>query len=546
MGYGNLVLYANCNFVPGKYDAWIAAYKVLEKYVFAEEPYTKTYYFGTPENYGVENRSKTTHMFAYEVYRAREDLYTTHMNSKPMTEFFPKIQPLMPTGLDLTHYEDVSGFLDKPGNLKECEIIWDTRLRVKPEKRDAILEKLAGLAKWVEANEPGAYSFLVHKATDKGREGEIRILERYATRAALEAHQSAKEVLDFFFSNKDDIIQLENHGYLPNGYLLGWWDVHPLPGSTPAPYNNAHLDGRISAWGYGIVEESTYDSLPVGSLVLVSLHRAKLMPVYNEYLTFTPEQAGQLSQERKGWGSLMLVMFLTEYLLNRFVFASDEKSLVPPASDTQSYTAEDANIQDAVVIITAASGKNALLFAHQLNNARSDGSKRRKIIAVTSPSSKSFVEGKSESAYTGLTLYDDVSGTNLSSAIVNVVDSETKVVLCDFGAPLKPRAKSLIALGVGSEPKVSTQEELMQGFVEGMALGRVQANASDMLHDAIKVVGGEAFWKEFLERFDAFIDGGGIPGLKLVVGKGMGAVGKGWERLCSDGISAQEGLVFDI
>jgi hypothetical protein len=47
----------------------------------------------------------------------------------------------MTTGLDLTHYEDVAGFLDKatPLNskeIKECGVFYDTRINAQAGKRD--------------------------------------------------------------------------------------------------------------------------------------------------------------------------------------------------------------------------------------------------------------------------------------------------------------------------------------------------------------------------------------------------------------------------
>ena len=196
---------------------WIAAYKDLEVHVKAHEQQScLTYYFGTPEVYG-EHRSATTHMLAYECYRTRDDLYDTHFNSSAMGVFLSKIHASMTTGLDLVHYEDVTGFLDR-ANLKECGVIWDTKLKIKPGKREEILKRLVKVAEWVESNEPGTYTYFIHKGLDD--EHEVRILERYADRSALERHQSGKVLLNFFDESKDLIAQMENHGYIPNG--LGW------------------------------------------------------------------------------------------------------------------------------------------------------------------------------------------------------------------------------------------------------------------------------------------------------------------------------------
>lgn len=196
---------------------WIAAYKDLEVHVKANEQQScLTYYFGTPEVYG-QDRSSTTHMLAYECYRVRDDLYDTHFNSEAMRVFLSKIPAAMTTGLDLVHYEDVTGFLDK-ADLKECGVIWDTKLRTKPGKRGEVLERLAKVAKWVESSEPDTYTYLVHKGLDD--ENEVRILERYADRRALEQHQRSEVLLNFFDESKHLVAQMENHGYVPNG--LGW------------------------------------------------------------------------------------------------------------------------------------------------------------------------------------------------------------------------------------------------------------------------------------------------------------------------------------
>ncbi|KAK2748943.1 hypothetical protein FQN57_007226 [Myotisia sp. PD_48] len=214
------VIYANVNFVPGKYDEWIAGYKELERYVISNEPTTHTYYFGTPENYGTEKRSKTTHMLAYEAYGNREDLYTTHLSSPAMNKFLPVALTTMTTGLDLVNYEDVAGFMDKPGDMTECGIIWDTRLTINEASFEQVLSNLTRLAEWVEKSEPDTYTFLIHKGLDEENKNELRVLERYRTRDALEKHQASAEVLLFFRENKDAIVRLENRGYLPNG--LGW------------------------------------------------------------------------------------------------------------------------------------------------------------------------------------------------------------------------------------------------------------------------------------------------------------------------------------
>ncbi|EDN02781.1 predicted protein [Histoplasma mississippiense (nom. inval.)] len=111
------------------------------------------------------------------------------------------------------------------------------------------------------------------------------------------------------------------------------------------------LHGVNEPWGLRVVQESNRNDLPIGSLVL-----------------------------------------------NYYVFAWNEVGLAPPSTlvlgptPPPPWTMEEANITDAVVIILAASGKIAVVFAHQLKFTQPAGSQPRKIIAVTSQTSRAFVE----------------------------------------------------------------------------------------------------------------------------------------------------------
>ncbi|KAF2842009.1 hypothetical protein M501DRAFT_1028790 [Patellaria atrata CBS 101060] len=213
------IIYGNLQFAPPNgYDEWVALYHDLEGYVRENEKATTlTYYFGTPEEYG-KNHSRSTCMLAFEMYGKRDDLYVTHFNSSAMGTFLKKMPHTLMTGLDLMHYEDVGGYLDKYNDMRECEIFYDTRLKIKPEKCEEVLAKLVKLADWTKENEKDTYTFLVLKSLDNDHD--VRIFERYATRTALEAHQQAKKVIDCFQSSKDLILSMEGRGYIPNGD--GW------------------------------------------------------------------------------------------------------------------------------------------------------------------------------------------------------------------------------------------------------------------------------------------------------------------------------------
>lgn len=180
-------------------------------------------------------------MFAIEVYGRREvvaprshggcrivdrkqDLYNTHFNSDAMGAFLQKIPPTMTTGLDLMHYGYVAGFLDKPGDQRECEIMQDTRITaISSEAREVISSRLAQLAKSVESDEDGIYTWLalISQDDDVG----LRLYARFTTRAAMEKYQDRKDVLRFWAESKDDVKQMEWRCYLPNstaGKKKGW------------------------------------------------------------------------------------------------------------------------------------------------------------------------------------------------------------------------------------------------------------------------------------------------------------------------------------
>jgi hypothetical protein len=287
-----------------------------------------------------------------------------------------------------------------------------------------------------------------------------------------------------------------------------------------------------------------------GHILEVSPHRTHLLPFYNRYLVTQPSDVVKRVRDPLGWDSLMQVLFETSYMLNRFSFAWEAGNLLPPAALVgDAWTSEQADITDAVVLVFAASGKTALAFAHQLKHARPADSRPRKVVAVTSAGSKVLVEGTG--FYDQVLLYDAPA-----DEVAKVADSNTKLVLCDFGsrgdafntwtATLQPLAKSQLLLTIGSEPKVVPHDALIKGLREAAAMGKVQVNASDVRSGAMKLLGEARYFGEFLPTWRAFVDGGAIPGLSLEWGKGMEDVGKAWEKICDGKLESQEGLLFEL
>jgi hypothetical protein len=244
-----------------------------------------------------------------------------------------------------------------------------------------------------------------------------------------------------------------NFSYARLGHLVGWWNFHALPSSIPAEFSDPASFGRISAWGYGTVIESTagvevgtqvFGYLPIGTLPVdmlvefdpkipgrfqeVSEHRIKLLAVYNRYF-FHPKAATVQDREGQGYDALIRVLFETSYMLNRFVFAWERTELVHPAGTGEGWSFDDAQLDGAIVLIFSASGKTALSFAHQLKHGRPVAHQPQSVVAVGSKSSSQFTAG------TGLydqlldyTADDDDLGKQLG------LKAESKVVLCEFGS----------------------------------------------------------------------------------------------------------------
>jgi quinol monooxygenase YgiN len=136
-----------------------------------------------------------------------------------MSSFLATVPNTMTTGMDLTHYTETSGFLDKSKICLECGIIYDTRIVCNSAKdRDIVLQKLAAVAEHAEQDEEGTYTFLVLKSLDN--DYHVRIFERYANWEAMEVHKKADKVVKFWLGSKAEVKSMEGRAYVPNG--KGW------------------------------------------------------------------------------------------------------------------------------------------------------------------------------------------------------------------------------------------------------------------------------------------------------------------------------------
>ena len=140
-----------------------------------------------------------------------------------MSGFLSKIPDTMSTGLDLMHYSRVAGYLDKPGNKRECGVMQDVRIScISATARAAVVSKISQLAKAIEdaeeKEENGVYTWMAFSSLDN--DTGLRVFARYDGREAMERHLRTREVVEFWTESKDDVAQMESRPYFPNG--KGW------------------------------------------------------------------------------------------------------------------------------------------------------------------------------------------------------------------------------------------------------------------------------------------------------------------------------------
>ncbi|KAJ1326775.1 DUF2855 family protein [Microdochium nivale] len=400
---------------------------------------------------------------------------------------------------------------------------------------------------------------------------------------------------------RTDVFSLtsNNFTYAKLGSLFGWWGFHPLPPSTPEPYNNHSLYGRTNCWGYARVLESTFPSVPEGSylfgylpigtlpldlhvkpgrtpgwLVEDSPHRVKMMALYNDYKVYTGDAASAIAARasRRDDGlaldALLGVMHGIAYLLNNFVFPQDPRLLCHPSPGDPKTSPpwtfpEQADLGGATVLVFAPGSKTAVVFAHLVRHQRREGTRPRQVVGVTSESSRPFV------VTTGL--YDDVAlaGENPLDVVghrlgLDNADADAnagnKIVVIDFGgrgnaaahwvAALKAKYKSVVYLGVGgaiSEPG-EDPAKLVEGAKQLAKLGCVRANTDDIRARAITVLGAGSegqYLADSARSWEAVQDKG-IRGFAVQWGQGMDAVRDGWDSLARGDVLPEVGLAFKL
>ncbi|KAK0703947.1 hypothetical protein B0T26DRAFT_658924 [Lasiosphaeria miniovina] len=359
---------------------------------------------------------------------------------------------------------------------------------------------------------------------------------------------------------------------------LSWHYVWKMPAALPAPFNNTEKYCRISAWGYGEVVESTVAGLPAGTQLYgywplgtaaedmrvepgpaagmwhdTSEHRSRLIPIYNRY---TVAAAGA-TRGSKGWDALMQPQFETAYMLNRFALSWDAAASPPihplggnPAPGLipdPAWTAEDADVAGALVVLLAPSGKTGLALAHQLRHGRPAAARPRKVVAVGSERSRAFTV--ETGFFDDVVLYDDVADAAVLERLTG------KTVLVNFGArgdagekwmeALRARCERLQVVVVGSEP-VAKARRVLSLLTQEEGSGVVQTNAGGLREKAIALLSAAVYLPQQTAAWEGFKAEGAVPGLRLEWGQGLDALSHSWDRLAKGEYGPEVGLVYEV
>ncbi|KAK7943423.1 uncharacterized protein PG986_012536 [Apiospora aurea] len=281
-----------------------------------------------------------------------------------------------------------------------------------------------------------------------------------------------------------------NLTYAALGFLVHWWDAHPLPagGLTPAPYDDPEKYGRVSAWGYAEVLDSTlaggpqegdfvFGYLPLatlaqdvefrvddevpGHVLATSAYRARLMPFYNRYFPVARDSAvatqlraavqnqsssssssssssksAAFSDDSLGFDALYFALFECGHLVAKFMFDAQNPThpgMGPDAPAQTPWTREMADLTGATVVLLAPASKTALAMGFAMRKRAAPGSAGpKRVVGAASEASREFVEG------TGI--YDATVSTTetpdaefLGKRLGVDVDAGEKVVLIDCG-----------------------------------------------------------------------------------------------------------------
>ena len=369
-----------------------------------------------------------------------------------------------------------------------------------------------------------------------------------------------------------------NLTYARHGHLMGWYDIYPLPSTVPAPYNDSEAYAHIAAWGYAEILGSTvpgisagrtiYGFLPISSrvehvrvdhaehngkimnnhMIVLDQHRQHVWTIYNRLQVC--ESLAELERgkgiDSLGWDSLMQGLFATSYNLSTYAFAWNETNRTHPSGKGE-WSAVDADLRDATIVILNASGKTGMSFAYNLRQNRPRDDQPKSIIGVGSPASVDTI------THSGL--YDQaVLNSEAEATASSIAQSGTRRILqFDFGArqganeawksALSSTSVPFTLITVGGEVSVQDPEKARKRLA---TLGSTTlVHASNLREKGIEIEGAKYF-DVFYDAFEEFKKRATGMGMKLSWGEGLEEWENGWGAFCRDEVRADTGLVYRL
>ena len=369
-----------------------------------------------------------------------------------------------------------------------------------------------------------------------------------------------------------------NLTYARLGSVANWWDGFPVSAFLPPPYNDTTKYGIVPVWGYAEITESKAADLKVGMLLYgfwpsstlpidlqlepteptghyidVTPHRQTMWSYYHRYSLVTKNldlQSPSLAAE-----TVFKPLFECAHSLNAYVLGPLATHPAPKASPTPTWP--HADLTNTAVISLSASGKTARAFNDALLNTRPAETGPQAFIAITTnPSTFSLPTPEPEgnnSIKTRTFSYATALSPSLPSFLSSLSPPPSKILIADFGArdnALKPLLSSLRAhlppgtgfaiVGIGAEPAPHTSS-----LSDLLALPeRVQMNTSEVREAVIGLVGAAAYFEGVEDGWKGFCERGGCAGVRVEVGRGVGALEEGWGRLCAGEADGVGGLAY--
>jgi len=376
-----------------------------------------------------------------------------------------------------------------------------------------------------------------------------------------------------------------NLTYARFGSAYGWWAAFPIPSNLPAPYNDSSRFGTVPVWGYGEIVESKVEALKPGQLIWgywpatslpvvlelealepkghyydISEHRKALWSIYQRYQVrdsnLRLKDLSQVELEQKAWETIFRPVWECGFDIDQFLFS--EQHVHPLGKNGGVWTAEDADLSQAVVISLSASGKTARSYNDSCLNNRKPEAGPLGFVAVTSKVDGSLLTSKTTTS-TRTVAYAESSSNETLSFISSKQPS--KIVIVDFGGrdnslstllstlsshPQLSPAKTLI-IGCGGEPKVTTSAEDLGKYLATLRVpGKIQMNTSDVREAAIGKLGAASYFEVLEEGWKGFVERENMKGLKLELRNGVEAFEAGWTKLCEGRGAEVDGMAFRL